>query len=246
MPELDDTGRSAADDLLARVAKVARDEATKEVNRRLANLAVGGRLNWEMLTQWGHHISDNGTAVPIRPNLDLVGFTVADVPAGDLTRVTASLATLGAMVWSDTNQNIPANTHTALTFQQVDWDTDTCWSVSTPTVLTCHTVGVYAVVGYAQLVASTPGTNFNLELIVEKNTPLVGGWMEIARNSVGLPPVDNPACSVTSPPRTFLVGDLVRLRLNHSSTVTEQTAVSTYSSGTKPVEPPQLAFWRVA
>jgi hypothetical protein len=87
--ELDDTGRGAADDLLARVGRIARDEATREVNKRLANLVAGGRLNWDMLTQWGHRISDNGTPVPIRPNLDLVGFTVADVPVGDLTRVSA-------------------------------------------------------------------------------------------------------------------------------------------------------------
>jgi hypothetical protein len=151
---------------------------------------------------------------------------------------------VGAMAWSDTNQNIPANTDTALIFQQTEWDTDTCFSLSTPTILICHTAGVYAVTGYAQLVASTPGANFTLELIVEKNTPL-SGWVPIARNSVGLLPVDNPACSVSAPPRSFLVGDLVRLRLNHSSTVTEHTHVSTYSSGTKPVEPPQLALWKI-
>jgi hypothetical protein len=86
--ELDDRGRDAADGLLAKVTAVARAEAARAVAEKLNNVVEGGRLNWEMLTQWGHRISDDGVPVPIRPNLDLVGFTVADVPVGDLTRVT--------------------------------------------------------------------------------------------------------------------------------------------------------------
>jgi hypothetical protein len=86
--ELDDRGRDAADGLLAKVTAVARAEAIRAVAEKLNNVVEGGRLNWDMLTQWGHHLLDNGTEVPIRPKLDLVGFTVADVPAGDLTRVT--------------------------------------------------------------------------------------------------------------------------------------------------------------
>jgi hypothetical protein len=88
--ELDDRGRDAADGLLAKVTAVARVEATRAVAEKLNNVVEGGRLNWDMLTQWGHHLLDDGAEVPIRPKLDLVGFTVADDPAGDLTRVTGS------------------------------------------------------------------------------------------------------------------------------------------------------------
>jgi hypothetical protein len=85
---LNDEGRGAGDGLMAKVRDEARRVALDEINRRLNNTVVGGRLNWDMLTQWGHHLLDGGTEVPIRPKLDLVGFTVADDPTGDLTRVT--------------------------------------------------------------------------------------------------------------------------------------------------------------
>jgi hypothetical protein len=87
---LNDEGRGAGDGLMAKVRDEARRVALDELNRRLNNTVVGGRLNWDMLTQWGHRLLDNGVAVPIRPKLDLVGFTVVDDPAGDLTRVTGS------------------------------------------------------------------------------------------------------------------------------------------------------------
>jgi hypothetical protein len=160
--ELDDVGRGAADDLLARVAKVARDEATKEVNKRLANLAAGGRLNWEMLTQWGHRISDDGTLVPIRPNLDLVGFTVADVPASDLTRVTSGTGGPGAQVFYNggTTQTLVSGTDTAISFDTVLIDDASFWSAGTPTRLTVPAgrAGRYLVGGQLSYVNNASGT----------------------------------------------------------------------------------------
>jgi hypothetical protein len=128
MAELDDRGRDAADGLLAKVTAVARAEAARAVAEKLNNVVEGGRLNWEMLTQWGHHLLDNGVAVPIRPNLDLVGFTVADVPAGDLTRVTGGGgggggSVISCQVYRTTDKNINNGAFTAVDFDAERQDT---------------------------------------------------------------------------------------------------------------------------
>jgi hypothetical protein len=136
MAELDDRGRDAADGLLAKVTAVARAEAARAVAEKLNNVVEGGRLNWDMLTQWGHRLLDNGTLVPIRPNLDLVGFTVTDVPAGDLTRVTGgggNLRHCSALLSNDASLPVAHNTVVLVPLDLDEYDPDDWHSTTTTT-----------------------------------------------------------------------------------------------------------------
>lgn len=64
---------------------------------------------------------------------------------------------LGARIKRTTNLAVPSWSLVAVTFTEADWDTNACWSVSTPTRLTCKTAGVYLISGAVSFAANATG-----------------------------------------------------------------------------------------
>lgn len=66
--------------------------------------------------------------------------------------------TEGARATRSTNQSIPNNVLTPISFDAEVWDTDSIWEIANPTRLTCKTVGVYAMWG--GMIYSFHGTGY--------------------------------------------------------------------------------------
>jgi len=64
---------------------------------------------------------------------------------------------IGARVYRSTNQSIPNNAATNLSFDTVRWDSSGHWNVANPTRLTCKVAGTYIVTANVNWVSSAAG-----------------------------------------------------------------------------------------
>jgi hypothetical protein len=158
----------------------------------------------------------------------------------------AGSAALGAHVWNNANtapRALASGANTPIQWDQVFGDTDGCFSLSSPFVLTVQTDGWYWAWLYVPftIVSSPIGAGAVCQAQIEVNG--VADW-----SSTGIAPL--PTFSLSPAAQAVLsqklhAGDTLKGRLYHQLSGTEHTRASVSAIDGRPVDAPQFALWRI-